>query len=72
MSKDDKITVQIVDMTRPRSSTMQGPPVPVEMQQLFGWYRPGLRVTGIATLPCGISVGFEDGSDMIFVPQSYE
>ena len=70
-----KVIVEIVDTSIGAvdgSRELTGPPVPIEMQQLFGWYRPGVRVTGVITLRIGISVGFEDGSDLIFVPQSYE
>lgn len=47
---------------------LTGPPVPDEFHLIFSPYGGGKRVTGLAVLPDGISVGFEAGPTVLFVP----
>lgn len=62
----------LYEIVEARSTALKGPPVPSDLQQAFGWYKPGIPVTGIITLRAGIQVGFADGSDLIFIPQELE
>jgi hypothetical protein len=47
--------------------TLHGPPVTVEMQQVFGSYAGGAQVTGLVLLKDGVKVVYADGSDYLFV-----
>jgi hypothetical protein len=46
---------------------VEGPPVTPELQLLFGAYAAGSAVRGVVALRDGISVGYADGSEYLFV-----
>lgn len=52
----------------PKTYTLTGPPLTVELDKLFGGYHE-LPIRGIAALADGIHVQYGDGDELVFVPR---
>lgn len=65
--ENDKLIIDAI-FTDAKEVVLHGPPVPHEMQQVFGDYAKS-KVTGVVALVDGIHVAYEDGSHIVFAPK---